>query len=137
ITQLQYSAYGEVGAQIFERVKGSQAPIETSIVQKHTDKTNAVRTNNNFGLRDFQVNSAQHLPNGRVYIGQVYNGTEVVSNLGTPTPSYRALGDPMKFDGRSFMLVTDPMGNTYPEILYQKKSKDIEIGGKKASRIVI
>lgn len=137
ITQMQTSKYGEYALELMERVMQSETPIETTIVDKYTDKTNMVSTSNNFSLRDLEANSSEHLPNGKVYIGQIYGDKHLVSNLGDVTPKFTPIRDPKKYEGRSFILLTDPQGNTFPSILFQPQAKDVKIGGKKASSIVI
>lgn len=135
VTQMQEGGYGEIATQIIEKVKNSAKPIQTTIENKFTDSSNRVGTENNSSLRDLQLNASQHLPYGQLFIGQMYGKNPVVSKIGEfQIPEFKATGVP---DGRSFVLVTDPTGRIYGEMLFQNKSKDVEIGGKKASALVM
>ncbi len=118
---------------VINAVKAGEV-VETFISEKYTDETNRVSTEINYSLTDLQLNSPQHLPNGEIIIGQKF-GEELAYPKGKEIPTTRSTKNIP--DGRTFLLIKDAAGNVYPEILYQQKAKDVEIGGRTVQQIVL
>jgi hypothetical protein len=119
---------------LLEAVK-TQEVVETTISEKYIDKTNRVGTEMSYSLTDLALNSPQHLPQQTIFIGQMFKGEPIISNI--PFKSKPSIKTPKIPEGRSFVLLTDPRGNVYADVLFQNPSKDVEIGGRSADQIVI